>query len=120
MRQRVTPSRWPFASRKPWRRSPLRLRNQAVRDLASRHQRRAGFARFLNRLLFRLVRPESRWQIFRRFYRVLSEDAICRFYAHEFTTRDVARIVVGWPPGGLTPIRFFRTPTSMPCLSTAS
>ena len=100
--------------------APPRDAAQALRELASKHRRRAEFARFLNRLLFRLVRPETRWQIFRRFYQVLSEDAICRFYAHEFTAGDAARIVVGWPPRGLTPIRFFRTPTSMPCLSTAS
>ena len=44
----------------------------------AQHQLRAGFSRFLNRLLYRLVDPQSRWQIFRRFYCVLSEQSISR------------------------------------------
>lgn len=70
---------------------------------------RRGFARFLNRLLFCLVTPRDRWKIFRRFYRVLSEDRIARFYAHRFTVTDAARIVIGRPPRGLAPIRFARS-----------
>ena len=66
----------------------------------------AKFARFLNRLLFRLVKADNRWGLFRRFYRVLSEPEISRFYAHRFTAADACRIVVGRPPSGLTPIRF--------------
>lgn len=69
----------------------------------------AHFSRFLNRLLFRLVKPDCRYQIFRRFYRVLSEQRIARFYAHRFTPLDAARIVIGVPPGGLRPIRFLRS-----------
>jgi hypothetical protein len=63
----------------------------------------------LNRLLFCLVTPGDRWKIFRRFYRVLSEDRIARFYAHRFTIADAARILIGWPPSGLAPIRFVRS-----------
>ncbi|NDC53290.1 MAG: lycopene cyclase [Planctomycetia bacterium] len=70
---------------------------------------RRGFARFLNRLLFCLVTPRDRWKIFRRFYRVLSEERISRFYAHRFTVADAARIVVGRPPSGLAPLRFARS-----------
>ncbi len=70
---------------------------------------RRRFARFLNRLLFCLVTPRDRWKIFRRFYRVLSEDRIARFYAHRFTFADAARIVIGRPPSGLAPIRFARS-----------
>jgi lycopene beta-cyclase len=70
---------------------------------------RRGFTRFLNRLLFCLVAPRDRWKIFRRFYRVLSEDRIARFYAHRFTISDAARIVIGRPPSGLAPIRFARS-----------
>lgn len=81
----------------------------AIERLARDHQSRAKFARLLNRLLFRLVAPEKRYQIFRRFYRVLSEARIARFYAHRFTAGDAARIVVGMPPGGLRPIRFLRS-----------
>ncbi|MCY2982612.1 MAG: lycopene beta-cyclase CrtY [Planctomycetota bacterium] len=77
-----------------------------VAKLAQMHGARARFGRFLNRLLFRLVKPSTRYQIFRRFYKVLSNDSIARFYSHRFTWRDAFRIVVGWPPGGLQPIRF--------------
>lgn len=70
---------------------------------------RRGFTRFLNRLLFCLVTPRDRWKIFRRFYRVLSEDRIARFYAHRFTIADAARIVIGRPPSGLAPIRFAKS-----------
>ena len=69
----------------------------------------AKFARFLNRLLFRLVKAEKRWGIFRRFYRVLSEPEISRFYSHRFTRADAFRIFVGRPPTGLTPIRFLNS-----------
>ncbi len=77
-----------------------------IAKLADRHRTRSLFGRFLNRLLFRLVKPATRYQIFHRFYRVLSNHAIARFYSHRFTWRDAFRIVVGWPPGGLQPIRF--------------
>ncbi|MEM8495734.1 MAG: lycopene cyclase family protein, partial [Planctomycetota bacterium] len=70
---------------------------------------RRGFARFLNRLLFCLVTPRHRWKIFRRFYRVLPEERIARFYAHRFNVADAARIVIGRPPTGLAPVRFFKS-----------
>lgn len=83
----------------------------AVDALAKQHVQQAKFARFLNRLLFRLVGPRHRFQIFRRFYRVLSERAIERFYSHRFTAGDATRIVVGMPPTvvGLRPLRFIRS-----------
>lgn len=74
---------------------------------------RRGFARFLNRLLFCLVRPENRWRIFQRFYSVLPEERIARFFAHRFTFTDAARIVIGRPPTGLAPIRFARSFVSL-------
>ncbi len=82
---------------------------ERVASLASQDALRRGFARFLNRLLFRLVDPAHRWKVFRRFYRVLPEDRIARFYAHRFTFTDAMRIVVGRPPSGLAPIRFARS-----------
>jgi len=82
---------------------------QRIAELAREHQTRSLFARFLNRLLFCLVKPTTRYQIFRRFYRVLSPAAIARFYAHRFTFGDAFRIVVGIPPRGLRPIRFARS-----------
>jgi lycopene beta-cyclase len=85
-----------------------------VASAAAEDRLRRGFARFLNRLLFCLVRPEDRWKIFRRFYRVLPEERIARFYAHCFTFTDAARIVIGRPPTGLAPIRFARSFVSLP------
>ena len=81
----------------------------ALQGLSRQQAGRARFARFLNRLLFDLVSPQSRYQIFRRFYRVLDEPAIARFYGHRFTRTDAFRIVVGWPPGGLRPLNFARS-----------
>ncbi|MEM1225516.1 MAG: lycopene beta-cyclase CrtY [Planctomycetota bacterium] len=75
--------------------------------LAARQQQHRGtFTRFLNRLLFRMVRPAKRYQIFQRFYQVLPEQRIARFYRHQFSAVDASRIVIGFPPGGLTPMRF--------------
>lgn len=81
----------------------------ALQKLADQHARRAHFARFLNRLLFDLVKPQTRYQIFRRFYQVLDEPQIARFYGHRFTPSDAFRIVVGLPPRGLRPLNFFRS-----------
>jgi len=83
--------------------------DQAVNQAVLEDSTRRGFTRFLNRLLFCLVKPSDRWKIFRRFYRVLSEEQIARFYAHRFTAADAARIVVGIPPSGLSPFRFIRS-----------
>jgi lycopene beta-cyclase len=93
--------------------SPDRIAAE-VASAAAEDRLRRGFARFLNRLLFCLVRPADRWKIFRRFYRVLPEERIARFYAHRFTFTDAARIMIGWPPIGLAPIRFARSFVSIP------
>jgi lycopene beta-cyclase len=85
-----------------------------VAAAASEDRLRRGFTRFLNRLLFCLVRPADRWKIFQRFYRVLPEERIARFYAHRFTFTDAARILIGWPPAGLAPIRFARSFVTLP------
>jgi len=85
-----------------------------VATAAATDRYRRGFARFLNRLLFCLVRAEDRWRIFHRFYGVLPEDRIARFYAHRFTCSDAARIVLGRPPLGLVPLRFARSFVSTP------
>lgn len=87
---------------------------EEIASAAAADRVRRGFARFLNRLLFCLVRPTDRWKIFRRFYRVLPEQRISRFYAHRFTFTDAARILIGWPPTGLAPIRFARSFVSTP------
>jgi lycopene beta-cyclase len=89
-----------------------RMAAEAAAAVAADRLRR-GFARFLNRLLFCLVRPTDRWKIFRRFYRVLPEERIARFYAHRFTFTDAFRILIGWPPTGLAPVRFARSFVSL-------
>jgi lycopene beta-cyclase len=81
----------------------------AWKTLRAEQHGRAKFARFLNRLLFDLVTPQTRYQIFRRFYSVLGESRIARFYGHRFTLFDAFRIVVGIPPRGLRPIQFLRS-----------
>ena len=90
----------------------------AVAAAASQDATRRGFSRFLNRLLFCLVKPQDRWKIFRRFYSVLREDRIARFYSHRFTVADAARIVIGKPPTGLAPLRFAQSfvPLAKPVL----
>ncbi len=80
----------------------------AIERLRQRNQFRFRFARLLNRLLFRLVQPQSRWQIFRRLYRSVPKETLSRFYAHEFSAADAVRMIVGIPPSGLTPLRFIR------------
>ena len=90
-------------------RTPVALLREKIADESKRQLPRATFARFLNRLLFQLVRPDRRYQIFRRFYKVLSEDRIARFYAHQFNSVDAARIVIGLPPSGLRPIQFLKS-----------
>jgi len=83
--------------------------SQAIDALAARHRSRSQFGRFLNRLLFCLVKPKTRHQIFRRFYSVLSNKAIARFYSHQFTVKDAAKIVIGVPPRGLRLIQFLKS-----------
>lgn len=67
-----------------------------------RHERgQARFARFLNRLLFTGVGPETRWTIFDRFY-THPEEMISRFYACALTPADRVRMLVGRPPRGFS------------------
>jgi lycopene beta-cyclase len=73
----------------------------ALDKLAAAVRRQAAFARQLNRLLFRWCAPGERWQILERFYR-LPEDLIRRFYALELEAGDMARILIGRPPRGLS------------------
>ena len=89
----------------------------AAAALAARLTWRLRFARVLNRLLFRAVRPADRWRLFRRLYRTLPDATLARFYALEFTAADAARVLVGWPPP-LDPIRLFSRPEVPPCLPT--
>ncbi|MBU6239808.1 MAG: lycopene beta-cyclase CrtY [Planctomycetes bacterium] len=94
--------------------NPIDQLADALQRLSQEHAWRGRFSRFLNRLLFELVKPQTRYQIFRRFYRVLGEPAIARFYGHRFTALDAFRIVVGVPPMGLQPLKFIRSYKRLP------
>ncbi|MDJ0975235.1 MAG: lycopene beta-cyclase CrtY [Planctomycetota bacterium] len=81
---------------------PARLfETEAYRRLVKREQKQSRFARFLNRLLFTGVSPETRWTVFRRFYRQ-PEHVIARFYALTLKPTDRARMLVGRPPKGFS------------------
>ena len=64
---------------------------------ARRHWAKTRFYRMLGRMLFAAARPEERYLVFERFYR-LSEPLIERFYAARSTLMDKARILTGKPP----------------------
>ena len=64
---------------------------------ARNHWRATGFYRMLGIMLFGAAKPEERYRIFQRFYR-LSEPLIERFYASRSTLFDRARVLCGKPP----------------------
>ena len=64
---------------------------------ARRHWNQTRFYRRLGAMLFGAARPEDRWRVFARFYR-LPEALIERFYAGRSTVGDRARILCGRPP----------------------
>jgi lycopene beta-cyclase len=68
-------------------------------------QGQARFGRLLNRMMFGMIRPASRWRLFERFYR-LPEATIARFYSLELRWSDRARVLFDRPP--FSPI--FRLP----------
>ncbi|MEE2640879.1 MAG: lycopene beta-cyclase CrtY [Planctomycetota bacterium] len=70
---------------------------------------RFAFTRWLNRMLFCLIKPSARQNIFRRFYENLSPQQIQRFYAHKFNLMDGLAFFAGVPPSGLTPFRFLKS-----------
>lgn len=73
----------------------------ATRAYAKAHWRRGGYYRLLGKMLFGAARPDQRWRIFARFYR-LRPTLIQRFYAGRSTMADRIRILCGRPP---VPIR---------------
>lgn len=68
-----------------------------IQHTARREWRRQRFFRLLNRMLFLAGRPEQRWQVMQRFYR-LDDGLIARFYAGQLRLTDMARILTGKPP----------------------
>jgi lycopene beta-cyclase len=73
-----------------------------LNSLAKRVRRQGRFARRLNRLLFSAFSPENRRNVLERFYRVLSDDAVARFYAMETRLTDRMRLLIGRPPRGFS------------------
>jgi lycopene beta-cyclase len=69
----------------------------AIRAEALKTWQDQGFFRLLNRMLFLAGRPERRWQVMQRFYR-LSAPLISHFYAARLHLGDKARILSGKPP----------------------
>ena len=80
---------------------PLDDLPRAARAYASAHWRRGSYYRMLGRMLFGAARPDERWRIFERFYR-LDPALIQRFYAGQSSMADRLRILCGKPP---VPIR---------------
>jgi lycopene beta-cyclase len=64
---------------------------------ARKHWRATKFYRRLGAMLFQAARPEERYRVFERFYR-LPEDLIERFYAARSTRADRRRVLCGKPP----------------------
>jgi lycopene beta-cyclase len=73
----------------------------ATRARAAAHWRAGGYYRLLGKMLFGAAKPDQRWRIFDRFYR-LPAPLIQRFYAGRSTQSDRLRILCGRPP---VPIR---------------
>jgi len=68
-----------------------------LEERARDHWQATRFYRLLGAMLFGAARPEERYRVFARFYR-LSERLIERFYAARSTPIDCARILLGRPP----------------------
>lgn len=73
-----------------------------VRDEARQLWREGQYLRLLNRMMFRAAKPDQRYRVLQRFYR-LPEPLIQRFYAGHLTLSDRARILMGRPPVPLGP-----------------
>lgn len=69
----------------------------AIRMEARREWQGQRFFRLLNRMLFLAGRPEQRWRVMQRFYR-LPAPLIARFYAGRPRLSDKARVLSGKPP----------------------
>jgi len=74
---------------------------QMASEFSREHEQRAGFGRFLNRLLFGAFAPSNRRHVMERFYG-LPEDVIARFYAMQSTALDRAQVLMGRPPRGFS------------------
>lgn len=69
----------------------------ASRNWAEAHWRQGSFYRMLTKMLFAAARPEERYRVLQRFYR-LPEPLIERFYSGRSTLADRMRVLAGKPP----------------------
>ena len=67
------------------------------RGWAEAHWQRGSYYRMLTRMLFAAARPEERYRVLERFYR-LPEPLIERFYSGRSTLGDRIRLLAGKPP----------------------
>ena len=74
---------------------------EVVDTRAQAHWKRTAYYRMLGKMLFQAARPEERYKVFERFYR-LPEPLIERFYAAHSTPFDKLRILTGKPPVPVT------------------
>ena len=78
---------------------------QALYDALRHHSistwQARGFYRLLNKMLFIAARPEERYQVLQRFYR-LDAGLVGRFYAAQPTLFDKLRVLSGKPPIPIT------------------
>jgi lycopene beta-cyclase len=80
---------------------PETLRGPKLTRLIAERDQQAGFLLLLNRLLFEATPANARRNIFERFYRLPTE-CINRFYAMQLLATDRARVLIGWPPPGVS------------------
>jgi lycopene beta-cyclase len=74
-----------------------RTLSQHIERFARQQWREQRFFRLLNRMLFLAGKPQQRWRVMQRFYR-LNAGLISRFYAGQLRLHDKARILCGKPP----------------------
>lgn len=71
--------------------------NVMLRETALENWRSARFYRMINRMLFDASKPDERYQVLQRFYR-LPQKLIDRFYAGKSSLADKGRVLAGKPP----------------------
>ena len=76
-------------------------RGSGLAALVREQEKQLSFSYRLNKMFFRWFAPERRYSVLSRFY-TLPEPIIRRFYAHQSTSIDRARILIGRPPKGMS------------------
>ena len=74
---------------------------QLIRSHSIEHFQQQRFLHFLNRMLFMAAKPDNRYVVMQRFYR-LQQALVERFHAGKLLTADKMRILIGRPPVPIT------------------